>query len=87
MRWGRKSDDILTKREQDVLALIGQGKTTKEIAAALQLSAETIGNHRKHLCKKLNIHSTAQLAAYAATTSLASADPELLRNSQRICPE
>lgn len=56
----------LTFREADVLRLIGQGMTTKEIAALLSISAHTVGNHRKHICRKLNVHSTAEIAAYAA---------------------
>lgn len=61
--------DSLTSREADVLTLIGQGKTTKEIAALLAISAQTVGNHRKHICRKLDLHSTAEMAAYAATHS------------------
>jgi DNA-binding CsgD family transcriptional regulator len=56
----------LTSREVDVLTLIGQGKTTKEIATLLSISAQTVGNHRKQICRKLNLHSTAELASYAA---------------------
>ncbi|MCC7157553.1 MAG: helix-turn-helix transcriptional regulator [Bryobacterales bacterium] len=52
-------------REIDVLALIGQGRTTKEFANSLAISAHTAGNHRKQICRKLNLHSTAELAAYA----------------------
>jgi len=63
---------VLTVREADVLALIGYGKTTKEIAALLGISVETVGNHRKQLCRKLNLHSTAELAAYAATIAAGS---------------
>ncbi|MCL4402913.1 MAG: helix-turn-helix transcriptional regulator [Acidobacteria bacterium] len=48
----------LTAREADVLALIGHGKTTKEIAVLLAISAETVGNHRKQLCRKLSVHLT-----------------------------
>jgi DNA-binding CsgD family transcriptional regulator len=51
----------LTARERQVLLLIGAGKTTKEIAAMLTCSAATIGNHRKSLCRKLGVHSTAEL--------------------------
>jgi DNA-binding CsgD family transcriptional regulator len=39
---------------------------TKEIAERLGMSAETIGNHRKKLCRKLDLHSTAELAALGA---------------------
>lgn len=56
----------LTKREQQVLELIGGGKTTKEIATILKLSTATIGSHRKSICRKLNAHSTAELVCCAA---------------------
>ncbi len=58
---------MLTQREQEVLNLIGQGKTSKQIAEMLNLSVFTVNNHRKHICKKLGLHSTAQLVAYAVT--------------------
>jgi DNA-binding CsgD family transcriptional regulator len=58
----------LTHAEMRVLELIAAGKTSKEIAGTLRLSLHTVGNHRKHICKKLNVHSTAELVAYAATT-------------------
>lgn len=58
---------MLTNREKDVLSLIGQAKTTKEIAILLNLSVHTIGNHRKGLCAKLNLHSTAELAVFAVS--------------------
>lgn len=57
--------ESLTSREIDVLALIGQGKTTKEIADLLSISTQTVGNHRKHICRKLNIHTTAELVSFA----------------------
>lgn len=63
----------LTPRERQVLDLIGQGKTTKEIAALLQLSAGTVSNHRKAICKKLDIHSTAELVCRAALHMLTAA--------------
>jgi DNA-binding NarL/FixJ family response regulator len=58
--------EALTSREVDVLTLIGQGKTTKEIATILSISVQTVGNHRKHICRKLNLHSTAEIASFAA---------------------
>jgi len=60
----------LTQREKQVLDLIGFGKTTKEVAAILNLSTGTIGNHRKSICRKLDAHSTAELVASAALGSL-----------------
>jgi DNA-binding CsgD family transcriptional regulator len=56
----------LTPRETEVLEHIGQGRTSRQIAAALNLSVFTINNHRKHICQKLRLHSTAELVAYAA---------------------
>ncbi len=55
----------LTQREAEVLALIGKAKSTKQIAAQLQVSVHTVGNHRKHICRKLELHTTAELVAYA----------------------
>jgi DNA-binding CsgD family transcriptional regulator len=49
-----------------VLELIGLGYTTKEVASELGISPQTVANHRKHLCKKLQLHSTASLVAFAA---------------------
>ncbi len=60
----------LTPRESEVLRLIGQAKTNKEIAGILRLSVHTVGNHRKHICHKLGIHTTAELVAYALRREL-----------------
>ncbi len=56
----------LTARESQILRLIGKGLTSKQIADRLGLSIDTVGNHRKHICRKLGLHSTAELVAYAA---------------------
>jgi len=56
----------LTAREVQVLDLIGRGLSTKEIAGMLGRSVETISNHRKHICKKLGIHSTAELVLFGS---------------------
>jgi DNA-binding CsgD family transcriptional regulator len=56
----------LTRREREVLEWIGHGKTSKDIAAGLGMSVLTVGNHRKQICRKLGLHTTAELAAYAA---------------------
>jgi DNA-binding CsgD family transcriptional regulator len=60
----------LTPMEDAVLQLIGQGKTSKEIAVLLGMSVLTVGNHRKNLARKLNLHSTAQLASHGAMAGL-----------------
>ena len=57
----------LIGRETEVLSLIAQAKTRKEIALLLNLSVHTVGNHRKRLCAKLDLHSTAELVACAVS--------------------
>jgi two-component system response regulator NreC len=60
-----KSADDLTSREREVLQLIAEGHTTKEVASRLCLSVKTVETHRKHLMDKLDIHSVAELTRYA----------------------
>jgi len=55
----------LSKREQEVLQLIAEGKSTKEIAATLYVSVKTVETHRKQIMDKLDIHSVAELTKYA----------------------
>ena len=57
----------LTKREQEILVLIGKGQASAQIAEALFVSLHTVSAHRKNLCRKLQLHTTAALAAFAAT--------------------
>jgi two-component system NarL family response regulator len=58
-------DELVSPRESQILALIAMGKTSKEIAASLKISVATIGSHRRNICRKLGIHSTAALIQYA----------------------
>ena len=55
----------LTPRERQVLQLVGEGKSTKQIAEALHISVKTAEFHRGRLMKKLNVHDTANLVRYA----------------------
>jgi len=55
----------LTPKEREVLQLMAEGKTTKEIAAALFLSPKTVDTHRQHIMEKLDMHSIAELTKYA----------------------
>ncbi len=57
--------EVLTDREREVLQLIAEGKTSKEIASSLDLSTKTIDAHRQQIMDKLNIHSIAGLTRYA----------------------
>jgi DNA-binding CsgD family transcriptional regulator len=58
--------DGLTPREGEVLRLIALGNTSKQVAGTLAVSVHTVSNHRKHICRKLGLHSTAELVAFAA---------------------
>lgn len=66
----RSSDDILTPREREVLQLVAEGYTTKEIALKLEVSAKTIDSHREHIKDKLGIHTIAELTKYALRDGL-----------------
>jgi len=57
--------DPLTLRERQVVQLVAEGKTTKEIAVALGISVKTAEAHRIRLMKRLDIHNTAGLVRYA----------------------
>lgn len=60
----------LTLREREVLQLIAEGRSTKEIAAALHISQKTIGTHRHNLRRKLNVATTADLTKIAIREGL-----------------
>lgn len=63
-----KSDspaDPLSARERQVLQLVGEGKSTKEVAKQLGLSVKTVESHRARLMRKLDLHQTAGLVRYA----------------------
>jgi DNA-binding NarL/FixJ family response regulator len=59
------SYDLLTSREREILQLLAESKSNKEIATALHLSPYTIETHRRNLQEKLNLHSVAELILYA----------------------
>ncbi len=60
----------LTLREKEVLQLIAQGKSNKEIAVLLNISVNTVAVHRAHLMETLGIHRTAELVLYAVKRGL-----------------
>jgi len=62
--------ELLTQREKQVLQLIAQGNSNKEIAALLQLSVNTVSVHRANLMDALNIHRTAELVVFAIRKGL-----------------
>jgi two-component system, NarL family, response regulator NreC len=62
--------DLLTSREREVLQLIAEGKTNKEIASILKLSVYTVDAHRGRIMEKLNLHSTGELVRFAVRKGL-----------------
>jgi two-component system, NarL family, response regulator NreC len=66
---------ILTHREREVLQLLAEGKSTKEIAATLHVSVKTIETHRQQVMDKLDIHSVAELTKYAIREGLTTLEP------------
>jgi DNA-binding NarL/FixJ family response regulator len=64
----------LTPREREVLQLLAEGKTTKQIAAQLNVSVKTVETHRRQVMEKLDIHSVAELTKYAVREGLTGLD-------------
>jgi DNA-binding NarL/FixJ family response regulator len=62
--------EVLSARERQVLQLVAEGKTTKEIATLLGISTKTAESHRTRLMRKLEIHDTAGLVRYAIRRGL-----------------
>ena len=62
--------DLLSSREREVLQMIAEGKTNKEIANSLNLSVYTVEAHRGRVMEKLNLHSTSELVRFALRSGL-----------------
>lgn len=76
IRKGSKTDSsvfsLLSDREREVLQLMAEGRTTKEIAEHLYVSVKTVETHRTNIMTKLDIHSIAELTKYAIREGLTS---------------
>jgi DNA-binding NarL/FixJ family response regulator len=73
----RKSLTDLTPRQREVLQLIGEGKSTKDIAALLNVSVKTVEFHKTRLMEQLDLRSTPALIKFAIAEGLASAEAGL----------
>jgi DNA-binding NarL/FixJ family response regulator len=62
--------DLLTSREREVLQMLAEGKTNKEIAGVLNLSVYTVEAHRGRILEKLNLHSITDLVRFAVRSGL-----------------
>ena len=69
------SIDTLTPRQREILQMIAEGRSTKEIAFALEVSVKTVETHRAALMERLNIHDVAGLVIYAVRNRLVSVEP------------
>jgi DNA-binding NarL/FixJ family response regulator len=68
----RSAFRVASVREREVLQLIAEGKSTKEVAMALHLSVKTVETHRRNLMEKLNLDSVAELTKYAIREGITS---------------
>lgn len=59
------SHHLLTDREKEVLQLLAEGRSNKEVATLLDLGVSTVETHRANLMQKLNLHNTAEIVLYA----------------------
>ena len=59
------SYDLLTEREKEILQLLAEGKSNKDVATLLNLSQNTVETHRTRIMQKLGLHSTADIVLYA----------------------
>jgi DNA-binding NarL/FixJ family response regulator len=73
LRGGSATDppkDPVTARERQIVQLLAEGKSNKEVAALLQISVKTVETHRSHIMAKLNLHSMSDLVRYAIRNQL-----------------
>ncbi|MDH3582708.1 MAG: response regulator transcription factor [Phycisphaerae bacterium] len=73
-----RKESVLSAREREVVQLLGDGKTSKEIALDLDLSELTVATHRRNIMRKLGIHSIAELTKYAIREGLTELNPEMV---------
>jgi DNA-binding NarL/FixJ family response regulator len=65
-----RAKNRLTPREREVVQLLAEGKTSKEVAVALNLSVKTTETHRTNIMRKLDLHSVADLTLYAVRNGI-----------------
>jgi len=71
---GEPAPDVLTSRQREILQLVAEGKSSKEVAQLLDVSAKTVETHRGQIMERLGIHDLAGLVRYAIRTGLVSSD-------------
>jgi DNA-binding NarL/FixJ family response regulator len=78
------ADVCLSPREQEILQLLAEGRTQKEIAGVLVISPKTVGTHIQHVLAKLGVHSRAQAVAAAYSRGLV--DRDVLAHALQVGP-
>jgi DNA-binding NarL/FixJ family response regulator len=66
------SYDLLTDREKEILQLLAEGKSNKDVANLLNLSTNTVETHRTRIMQKLDLHSAAEIVLYAVRKRIVS---------------
>ena len=66
--------NTLTPRQQEVMGMVAEGLSTNEISERLFISPKTVENHRSSIMRKLNLHSTIEIARYAAKLGIIDID-------------
>ncbi len=66
------SYELLTPREREILQMLGEGKSNKDVASQLNLSVYTVDTHRGNILEKLNLHNTAEMILYAVRKGVVS---------------
>ncbi len=64
------SFELLTNREKEILQLLAEGKSNKEVATILNIGVSTVESHRTNLMQKLNLHNTAEIVLYAVRKNI-----------------
>jgi DNA-binding NarL/FixJ family response regulator len=64
------TDSRLTPRQREIIQLLAEGKSSKEIAVALGLSTKTAETHRANIMKRLNCHSASEIVRYAVRNNI-----------------
>jgi DNA-binding NarL/FixJ family response regulator len=73
----KKTAGPLTSREREVVQLLAEGKSSKEVAVALNLSVKTAETHRANIMRKLDVHSISELVLYAVRNNIVQVEPPL----------
>jgi DNA-binding NarL/FixJ family response regulator len=84
---GTDKDEVtlptLTSREREVIQLMVEGKSTKEVASLLDVSTKTAETHRRNLMRKLNLHSAGELVLFALRNGVIQLAADAIRPSKQ----